>query len=83
MATPGSPEDLPQHDLLVFKAASHRVGRRLARGSERRRVDAPARLRINNSFAVRDAAIQGLGIAQLPVVVADMASTGLARVLPE
>jgi len=83
--TPGSPEDLPQHDLLVFTAGSHRVGWRLARGSESRRVDAPARLRINNSFAVRDAAIQGLGIAQLPMVVADMAlaSTELARVLPE
>jgi LysR family transcriptional regulator for bpeEF and oprC len=82
---PGSPEDLPQHDLLVFTAGSHRVGWRLARGSESRRVEAPARLRINNSFAVRDAAIQGLGIAQLPMVVADMAlaSTELTRVLPE
>jgi LysR family transcriptional regulator for bpeEF and oprC len=82
---PGSPEDLPRHDLLVFTAGSHRVGWRLARGSESRRVEAPARLRINNSFAVRDAAIQGLGIAQLPMVVADMAlaSTELTRVLPE
>lgn len=82
---PESPEELPQHDLLVFTAGSHRGGWRLAQGSESRRIDAPARLRINNSFAVRDAAIRGLGIAQLPVVVADVAlsSTELTRVLPE
>jgi LysR family transcriptional regulator, regulator for bpeEF and oprC len=82
---PRSPEDLPQHDLLVFTAGSHRAGWRLAQGSENRRIDAPARLRINNSFAVRDAAIRGLGIAQLPVVVANpaLSSTELARVLPE
>lgn len=82
---PGSPEELPQHDLLVFTAGSHRVGWRLVRESESRRIEAPARLRINNSFAVRDAAIRGLGIAQLPVVVANVAisSRELTRVLPE
>jgi DNA-binding transcriptional LysR family regulator len=82
---PGSPDDLSQHDLLVFTAGSHRVGWRLAQGSESRRIEAPARLRINNSFAVRDAAVQGLGIAQLPIVVANvaLASRELTRVLPE
>ena len=82
---PGSPEELAQHDLLVFTAGSHRVGWRLVQGSEIRRVEATARLRINNSFAVRDAAIQGLGIAQLPALVADAAlsSAQLTRVLPD
>ena len=82
---PGSPEDLAQHDLLVFTAGSHRVGWRLVQGSEIRRVEATARLRINNSFAVRDAAIQGLGIAQLPALVANAAlsSAQLTRVLPD
>ena len=82
---PGSPEDLAQHDLLVFTAGSHRVGWRLVQGSENRRIEAPARLRINNSFAVRDAAIQGLGIAQLPALVANAAlsSAQLTRVLPD
>ena len=82
---PGSPEDLAQHDLLVFTAGSHRVGWRLVQGSENRRVEATARLRINNSFAVRDAAIQGLGIAQLPALVANAAlsSAQLTRVLPD
>jgi DNA-binding transcriptional LysR family regulator len=82
---PGSPEELAQHDLLVFTAGSHRVGWRLVQGSESRRVEATARLRINNSFAVRDAAIQGLGIAQLPALVANAAlsSAQLTRVLPD
>ena len=82
---PGSPEELAQHDLLVFTAGSHRVGWRLVQGSENRRIEAPARLRINNSFAVRDAAIQGLGIAQLPALVANAAlsSAQLTRVLPD
>lgn len=82
---PGSPEELAQHDLLVFTAGSHRVGWRLVQGSENRRIEVPARLRINNSFAVRDAAIQGLGIAQLPALVANAAlsSAQLTRVLPD
>ena len=82
---PGSPEELPQHDLLVFTAGSHRVGWRLAQGTENRWIGVPARLRINNSFAIRDAAIRGLGIAQLPVVVASGAKSSgeLTRVLPD
>jgi DNA-binding transcriptional LysR family regulator len=82
---PGSPEDLSHHALLVFTAGSHRAGWRLAREGESRRIEGPARLRINNSFAVCDAAIQGLGIAQLPLLVAHAAlSSGqLTRVLPE
>jgi DNA-binding transcriptional LysR family regulator len=82
---PQSPEELSQHDLLVFTAGSHRAGWRLAQGSESRRIEAPARLRINNSFAVCDAARRGLGIAQLPAVVAHGAatSTELTRVLPD
>jgi DNA-binding transcriptional LysR family regulator len=82
---PGSPEELSQHDLLVFTAGSHRGGWHLSRGSDERRVAAPARLRINNSFAVRDAAIQGLGIAQLPLLIAGEtpSSAELTRVLPQ
>ena len=82
---PASPDELARHQLLVFTAGSHRAGWRLARGSENRRIEAQARLRVNNSFAVRDAAIRGLGIAQLPVVVASEATSSgeLARVLPD
>jgi DNA-binding transcriptional LysR family regulator len=82
---PSSPDDLAQHDLLVFSAGSHRTGWRLSRQNMHHRVDAPARLRVNNSFAARDAAIEGLGVAQLPLLVAHAAhsSGALVRVLPE
>jgi DNA-binding transcriptional LysR family regulator len=82
---PGSPEELARHDLLVFSAGSHRLGWRLSRGGETRRIDAPARLRINNSFAVCDAAARGLGIAQLPAIVAKeaLAANRLVPVLTE
>src|SRR5512137_538664 len=56
---PVSPDELARHQLLVFTAVSHRAGWRLARGSESRRIEVQARLRVNNSFAVRDAAIRG------------------------
>jgi DNA-binding transcriptional LysR family regulator len=81
---PDSPEDLQRHDLLVFTAGSHRGGWQLTREAEQRRIEVPARLRINNSFAVRDAAIDGLGIAQLPLLLASdpIASGALVRVLP-
>jgi DNA-binding transcriptional LysR family regulator len=82
---PQSPADLPQRDLLMFTAGTHSSGWRLSRGAEQHRVDAPARLRINNSFSVRDAAIAGLGIAQLPLLVANesVASGALVRMLPD
>jgi DNA-binding transcriptional LysR family regulator len=82
---PASPEDLARHDLLRFSGGSHRQGWTLACGGDLRKVDAAGRLRINNSFAVRDAAALGLGIAQLPVAVAQEALRAgtLVRVLPE
>jgi DNA-binding transcriptional LysR family regulator len=81
---PSSPDALSRHELLIFRAGSHR-GWRLARGDEVVRVGAGARLSVNNSFAVRDAAIAGLGIAQLPLVIAgDSVSAGaLTRVLTD
>jgi DNA-binding transcriptional LysR family regulator len=82
---PGSPDELAGHDLLVFTVGSHRGGWRLTRGSDQQRVETTARLRVNNSFTVRDAAIEGLGVAQLPLLVVDaaLASGALIRVLPE
>ncbi len=64
----------------MFTGGSHRTGWRLRRSGEELRVDLPARLRINNSFAARDAAIQGLGIAQLPLLVADAAQAAQSLV---
>jgi DNA-binding transcriptional LysR family regulator len=82
--TPRSPDALAGHDLLRFSGGSHRQGWRLKRGDVEHRVEAAAKLRVNNSFAVRDAAVHGLGIAQLPLAVArDALQAGvLTRVLP-
>lgn len=48
------------------------------------KVDGPARLRVNNSFAVRDALLHSLGIGQLPLLIASegVAAERLVPVLP-
>ena len=83
--TPDSPEALGQYDLLVFSGGVHRQGWFLSRDGVETHVPVSARLRINNSFAVRDAVINGLGIAQLPLAVARQlpANQRLVNVLPE
>lgn len=80
--TPATPQELAAHTLLVFSAGAHRGGWKLQRDGEEIRVDNAGRLRVNNSFAVRDAALSGLGIAQLPLRVARGAGDALVRVLP-
>jgi len=69
----GLPSDvaaLSSHALLLFSTGSHRSGWRLRRGDREVRIDSPPRLRVNNIFAVRNAAVAALGIAQLPNIVA-------------
>jgi LysR family transcriptional regulator, regulator for bpeEF and oprC len=82
---PSAPHQLAEHDLIMFSAGSHRQGWRLLRGDEEHRIEQSARLRVNNSFAVRDAASRALGIARLPRVVAApmLASGQLVPVLEE
>lgn len=82
---PQSADVLASHELLYFNAGSHRHGWRLLNGLQELRVDVASRLRVNNSFAVRDAAINGLGIALLAhVVAADSVAAGsLLRLLPD
>lgn len=82
---PQSADELASHELLYFNAGSHRHGWRLLNGLQEMRVDVASRLRVNNSFAVRDAAINGLGIALLAhVVAADSVAAGsLLRLLPD
>jgi DNA-binding transcriptional LysR family regulator len=76
LARHGTPDDiaaLRQHSLVMFSGGSHRRGWQLLQdgsAGEPERVEGACRLRINNSFAVRDALLQGLGIGQLPLLVA-------------
>jgi len=95
---PAEPADLRRHALIMFSAGTQRRGWKLvpagASGQgEVVRIEGPARLRVNDSFAVRDAVARGLGIAQLPLLVvghggwgrgkdAEGGTRGLVRVLP-
>ncbi len=84
-AAPVQPEDLAQHDLIRFSGSRTRRIWTLEREGKTHSVDAPARLNVNNSLAVRDAAIDGLGIAQLPWRLAEpaLATGALQSVLAD
>jgi DNA-binding transcriptional LysR family regulator len=83
--TPSSPDELSRHDRLAFTGSAQSNAWRLRQAEQETTVDGSPRLRVNNSFAVRDAAAQGLGIAQLPLVLASSLSDAgqLVRVLPD
>lgn len=68
--SPAHPRELPQHACLAFSGGRHQAHWALADGDDACPVDFEPRLRANNVFAVRDAAIAGLGIALLPRMVA-------------
>ncbi|WP_126446190.1 LysR family transcriptional regulator [Sulfuricystis multivorans] len=70
---PARPADLASHETLAFSGGSHQATWTLSHGQRVERVTVQPRLKANNVFAVRDAAVAGLGIAQLPMVVADAA----------
>lgn len=79
--TPRTPDALDRHAQLAFSGGARRAGWRLADAT--RVVDVPLRprLRVDNTFALREAAADGLGIAVLPLRVA-AGAPGLRRVLP-
>ncbi len=82
--TPQHPDDLDRHESLAFAGGSHQATWTLGNGKDSRRVELEPRLKANNVFGIREAAIAGLGIAQLPRVVADSAVRAgtLLHVLP-
>lgn len=69
-AAPVEPQDLTQHGLIRFSGSRQRLVWAFTQGTETQRIEPVARLNVNNSFAVRDAAVDGLGIGQLPWVLA-------------
>lgn len=82
---PKSPEQLGEHELLLFTGGNQRQGWRLSKNGVEWRGPSAGRLCANNSFAVRDAAIEGLGIAQLPLAIVGSAlqSGALVQVLKD
>lgn len=81
---PTHADELVQHPLLMFTGGNSKQGWVLQRGDETVRIFArQGRYRINNSFAVCDAVLAGLGIARLPRLLARnaVASGALQQVL--
>lgn len=84
--TPRDVSDLAAHALVMFSAGTHRRGWMLrGPGVDEVRIEGPARLRVNHSFAVRDALLDRLGIGLLPLLVAAEAvhAGRLVPVLPD
>lgn len=68
---PAHPSELSGWPLLWFNAGStRRTPWTLRRGGETVAIAGPSRLRADHSFAVRDAAVAGLGVARLPCRIA-------------
>lgn len=63
---PQSPVELPRFDLLAGGAVDRRHKWVLRRGSEEVAVEFAPRLICNDTLLLRDAAVSGLGIANLP-----------------
>lgn len=68
---PRAPGDLVSHEILAFAGGSHQPTWALTREGHSARVELQPRLKANNVFALRKAAIRGLGVAQLPWVIAE------------
>lgn len=83
--SPASPAELEQHDLVFFTGGAVKAGWTLQHPQHAApvAVKASARLRVNAGTAVRNALVEGLGIGQLPWVMADdaVAQGQLAAVL--
>jgi DNA-binding transcriptional LysR family regulator len=82
---PRHPCDLSRHDLLVFSGGNQIDGWVMRKGDASARSEGYSRLTVNNSFTVKEAAINSQGIAKLPEVIADASVKGemLVRILPE
>jgi DNA-binding transcriptional LysR family regulator len=81
-SAPRKPEDLADHEQLAFATPSRRSHWQLTRGDETRRIPLSARFRSTNTFTIRDAAEQGLGIAVLPRMVGDpLVADGRLRIV--
>jgi LysR family transcriptional regulator, regulator for bpeEF and oprC len=80
---PQAPADLEQHDLVVFTGGTVKAGWTLRHPGHDTPVSvkASARVRVNAGSGVRDAVLKGLGIGQMPLVMAD-AAVAQGRLLP-
>ncbi len=82
---PEAPAELADHDALLYTLAPICDEWTLVRGGRTERLRVRGPLQANSSLALRQAALQGLGIARIPLFVVgeDLASGRLIRVLPD
>ena len=83
--SPEAPEALAGHDCLLYSYTTEGRVWRLRSAAGRRQVTVRGRLLANNGEALRDAALQGLGVARLPTfIVGDALRQGhLLRLLTD
>jgi DNA-binding transcriptional LysR family regulator len=83
--TPRIPDDLRKHSVLLYSLASTGPRWSLRRRKQTTTVRVSGPLKANSSLALRQALLQQLGIARLPLFIAgeDLASGRLVRVLPD
>lgn len=75
LASRGAPQtldDLQHHSLITYLGGVTRRGWQLTRVDDPEvvKVEVRSRLRVNNSFAMRDAMLRGLGLGNLPLLIA-------------
>jgi DNA-binding transcriptional LysR family regulator len=83
--TPKSPEELAQHNCLVYPHPVHQGGWHLVRKGEERRVAVSGSLRGNNGDSLVGAAVDGLGVVFEPtfLVYEALREKKLVRILPD
>lgn len=83
--TPSTPDDLHRHDCLRYTLSEPRGEWQFTRSADTVRVPVHGRLAATSSLAIREAALEGAGLAVLPLVyVSDALASGrLLRVLPD
>ncbi|MFL9992716.1 LysR substrate-binding domain-containing protein [Paraburkholderia sediminicola] len=82
---PASPDELIDHECLRFTYTTEPQVWTFSRGKEESRVPVTGRLKANNSEVLREAALDGMGIALLPdwLVASDVQSGALTRLFAE
>lgn len=83
--TPRAPSDLSDHAALLYTLAASGPRWTFIRGSRKETVHVKGPLRANSSLALRQAVLQGLGVASVPrfLVGEELARGALVQVLPE
>ncbi len=83
--SPGDPDSLAQHARLQMNGGAFGGEWLLYRNGKETRIKGPCRLKLNDTYGLCDAALNGLGIARLPLWFAEpwVAQNQLALVLSQ